>query len=85
MKNISILVQFVNPLSFEKKNYMHKNHEVNHVQDEEDAGNEDESDTIEEMEFRQNIVRHSTLTRSEEMKFFGVDLNVMADLRTKGS
>ena len=72
--------------SFEKRTHMLNNH----VTSEEDAGNEDESDTIEEMDFRQNIVRHSTLTRTVEMKFVGDDLNVMADLkknkkRTKGS
>ena len=60
---------------------MLKNHEVNHVPGEEDAGNEDESDTIEELDFRQNIVRHSTLTRTVEMKFVGDDLNVMPDLK----
>ena len=37
-----------------------------------------------------NIVRHSKLTRTVEMKFVGDDLNVMTDLkmnkkRTKGS
>ena len=31
-------------------------------QEEEDAGNE--SDTLEELEFRENIERHSTLTRT---------------------
>ena len=39
---------------------MLKNHELNHVPGEEVAGNKDESDTIEELDFRQNIVRHST-------------------------
>ena len=76
--------------SFEKRTHMLNNHEVNHVTSEEDAGNEDESDTIEELDFRQNIVRHSTLTRTVEMKFVGDDLNVMTDLkmtnkRTNGS
>ena len=34
---------------------MLKNHEVNHVPGEEDAENEDESDTIEELDFRQTL------------------------------
>ena len=54
------------------------NHEVNHIQGEKDA---DESDTIEKLNFRQNIVRHSTLTSTVEMKFVGDDLNVMTDLK----
>ena len=65
---------------------MLKNHEVNHVQCEKDAGNEDESDTIEELDFRQNIVRYSTTT--VKMKFVGDDLNVTTKKnkkRTKGS
>ena len=51
---------------------------MNHVQGEEDA---DESDTIEKLGFRQNIVRHLTLTSTVEMKFVGDDLNVMTDFK----
>jgi hypothetical protein len=46
---------------------------VNHVnheeQEEQDAGNE--SETLEEYEFRENIERHSTLTRTVRFKFVG--------------
>ena len=65
---------------------MLKNHEVNHVPGEEDMGNEDESDNIEELDFRQNIVRHSTTT--VKMKFVSNDLNVTTKKnkkKTKGS
>ena len=37
--------------SFEKRNRMLKNHEENHVHGEDDAVTEDESDTIEELDF----------------------------------
>ena len=43
---------------------MLKNHEVNHGQGEEGAGNEDERGTIAELDFRQNILRHFTISRT---------------------
>ena len=69
--------------SFEKRNHMLNSHMVNHVnheeQEEEDAGNE--SETLEESKFRENIERHSTLTRTVGFKFVGDALDVMTDLK----
>ena len=59
---------------------MLNSHMVNHKeQEEEDAGNE--SETLEESKFRENIERHSTLTRTVGFKFVGDALDVMTDLK----
>ena len=59
---------------------MINNHMVNHVeQEEEDAGNE--SDTLEELEFRENIERHSTQTRTVKFQFVGDMIDLMTDLK----
>ena len=59
--------------SFDKKHHMMNNHEVQ----EEDAA----SDTLEELEFRQQINRHSTLTRTVNYKFVGDAIEVITDLK----
>ena len=48
-------------------------------QEEDDAGNE--SDTLEELEFRENIERHSTLTRTVKFQFVGDVNDVTTDLK----
>ena len=59
---------------------MLNSHMVNHKeQEEEDAGNE--SETLEESEFRENIERHSTLTRTVIFKFVCDVIDVMTDLK----
>ena len=66
--------------SFEKRNHMLNSHMVNHKeQEEEDAGNE--SETLEESEFIENIERHSTLTRTVRFKFVGDVNDVITDLK----